>query len=117
MAAPAVSGAAPLSYIQALPASLEATLALHPQPYWWRQLRTVAPYARVSGVTADASLIVRFARAVGTTCRVLLPEASQGWALVVLPSGQLRFIPNTGYVTVGGAQPQTARFFVVPNAG
>lgn len=117
MAAPAVSGATPLSYIQALPPSLEATLALHPQSHWWRQVRTVAPYAHISGVGVDSTLIVRFARAVGATCRVLLPQASLGWALVVLPSGQLRFIPNLGYVTLGGAQPQTARFFVVPNAG
>jgi len=37
--------------------------------------------------------------------------------LVVLPSKQLRFIPNQGYVALGGSQPTTRRFFVTPNAG
>lgn len=78
MAAPAVGGATPLAYIQALPPSLEARLALHPQSHWWRQVRTVAPYAHVSGVGVGGTQAVRFARAVGATCRVLLPQASLG---------------------------------------
>ncbi len=76
MAVPAVTGASPLTYIQALPASMEAALALQPQAHWWRQLKTVPPYASISGVVADTTAIVRFARAIGSTCRVLLPEAS-----------------------------------------
>jgi ribosomal protein L2 len=116
-AAPAVQGAAPLAYIQTLPPTLEAALALQPQTHWWRQLRTVAPYARVSGVASTLDQTARFARAVGSTCRVLLPQTAGSWALVVLPSGQLRFLANNTFVALGGAHPQSARFFMIPNAG
>jgi len=115
--APAAVGAGTLAYIQALPASLEAGLALQPQPHWWRQLAAVRPYAQVSSVASVIGQSAQFARAVGSTCRVLLPDAQSNWALVTLPSGQLRFLPNSCFAMMGGAHAQSARFFATPNAG
>lgn len=74
--APAVLGAAPLCYIQAVPATLEAQTGLNPQTHWWRQLRSVLPYTRVSGVAVGASQPAKLARAVGSTCQVLIPLAT-----------------------------------------
>jgi hypothetical protein len=76
--AAATPGAAPLAYIQAAPTSLEATLALQPQPHWWRQLAAVAPYAHVSAVASVPGQPAQFARAIGSTCRVLLPDTNGG---------------------------------------
>ena len=74
--APAVLGASPLSYMQAVPASLEARIAVNPQPHWWRQLQSMPPYARVSGVAISVTQTVQFARAIGSTCQVLIPQAA-----------------------------------------
>ena len=48
---------------------------------------------------------------------VWIPEAGRGWALLTLPSGQLRLVDNRSYVALGGSHPQSRRFFVLPNAG
>jgi hypothetical protein len=75
---PATQGAALCEYQQTLPPTLTAAAVLQPAPHWWRQIAAVAPYARISGVALTPGAVPQVARAVGVTCRVLLPVANVG---------------------------------------
>jgi hypothetical protein len=85
--------------------------------HWWRTLRVTPPYARVSYVGLGYAQEPRFARSVGSACRLLLPLAQRGWALLLLPSRQLRLVPNNIIALRGPMQPANRRFFNAPNAG
>lgn len=114
---PATAGCQPCGYIQTMQTELESQLALYSTAHWWRRLGATAPYALVSYVALRYGQEPRFARAVGSACRLLLPTARPGWALVMLPSGQLRFIDNAVFALPGPLQPVNKRFFETPNAG
>lgn len=115
--APASIEAVPLAYIQAVPPTAAAVLMMQPQAHWWLRIDTVPPYAHVSGVAVAPLSAVTIARAVGSTCRVLIPSAGAGWALLTLPSGKLRLVSNQSYVALGGSHPQSANTFTARNAG
>ena len=75
------------------------------------------PYAQVSNVATSITNPVQFARAVGSTCQVLIPHAGETWTLVALPSGQLRLVSSLSYVTIGAAHPASLKFFSYISAG
>ena len=74
-------------------------------------------YAYISSVAVAPQNTAQFARAVGSVCQVLIPRANERWALVALPSKQLRLVSNASYVMLGSAYPHSLRFFAVVNAG
>lgn len=115
--APATAVAVPLSYMQATPAALGIGSEMSPQRHWWRQIGTVPPYSRVSCVAVASGLSPRLACALGSTCRILIPQLAPGWALATLPSGQLSFLKNDVFVYMGAVAGDALRRFAIPNAG
>ena len=116
-AAPAVAAAAPLTFLQSFSKQPQRRGSSNPYRHWWHCLSQVAPYARVSWVAPSVGTSAQFARALGTTCRVLIPQLTPGWALVSLPSGRLIFVSNRSYLLLGGTCPEALRLFPYANAG
>lgn len=87
------------------------------QQHWWRQLIAVAPYGLVSQLAQQPGAPAQFARALGSTCRVLIPEVTIGWALISLPSKRLLFVNNLVYVVQGALAPVNLCRLAITNAG
>ena len=77
----------------------------------------VASYTHVHSVARLPGGICKFARAAGSSAYVLVPEFTEGWALLRLPSGDLRCVNSSVYVFLGVIAPRENNRFHASTAG
>jgi len=114
---PAAQGAEPLGYFGAVATHglTRATRGEH--PHWWWPLRLLPPYTRAGLFPMPLGGAARLVRSPGSTALVLSARLWAGWALLVLPSGQLAVAPNSPMVLLGGVAPAFRAGVFAPKAG
>lgn len=103
---PAFSGAVQLSYVQSQLPHIKST-GLEPyQTYipWWFRLDKITPFSTISWVVPNSDSFYKYARALGSSCKLIIPKVNQLWALIMLPSGRLTFIKKDIYVFLGPSE-------------
>lgn len=90
---------------------------VYPQKHWWRPLSSVLPYSLVCCVSRYPGEPAKYARALGSSCRVLIPEVTEGWSLISLPSKRLVFNNNVAFVVPGVVSPGGLAKIALSNAG
>jgi hypothetical protein len=115
--APVTSATAIMSFMQAVPVGVVIQRNPIVQYQWWRSLVNVEPYAYVCWVPSTPGARPSFARAIGASCRLLVPILRGNWALVLLPSKRLYLVEGHTYVAMGSVAPALLGRFPRPNAG
>ncbi len=116
---PAFKGAMSLSYVQAQLPQVKST-GLNPyQTYipWWFKISKITPFSKISWVSLSSDIFYRYARSLGSSCKLIIPEVTNLWSLIMLPSGRLTFVDKDIYVFLGSAEPLEGSKAPLANAG
>lgn len=114
---PCPEGLTPLGYFGAVSTHGRSRAARGEHPEWWWPLALLPPYTRAALFPLPGGGRARLVRAPGSTALVLTARLWAGWALLVLPSGQLAVSPNAPAVVLGGLAPLARKGVSCAKAG